>query len=152
MLQERRVTTLSLSQWNADPLPLAKLLRLELVAITPDRVEAVLQVREELCTRPAVLHGGAVMALADTLGGIATIANLAEGTTTTTIESKTNFFAAIPVGDTATAECTPLHRGRTTMVWQTKVMRSDGRVAALVIQTQLVMPATREPSTGTDSA
>jgi len=84
------------------------------------------------------------MALADTLGGIATIANLAEGTMTTTIESKTNFFAAIPVGDTATAECTPLHRGRTTMVWQTRVMRSDGRVAALVIQTQLVMPATRE--------
>src|SRR5712691_5747122 len=145
MLQERRMTTLSLSQWNADPIPLAKLLGLELVAITPDRVEAVLQVREELCTRPAVLHGGAVMALADTLGGIATIANFAEGSTTTTIESKTNFFAAIPVGDTATAECTPLHRGRTTMVWQTKVMRSDGRVAALVIQTQLVMPATREP-------
>ena len=111
--------------------------------MTPDRVEAVLQVREELCTRPAVLHGGAVMALADTLGAIATVANLAEGTTTTTIESKTNFFAAIPVGDTARAECTPLHRGRTTMVWQTRVMRSDGRVAALVIQTQLVLPATR---------
>ena len=84
------------------------------------------------------------MALADTLGAIATIANLAEGATTTTIESKTNFFAAIPIGDTARAECTPLHRGRTTMVWQTKVTRSDGRVAALVIQTQLVLPATRE--------
>jgi uncharacterized protein (TIGR00369 family) len=83
------------------------------------------------------------MALADTLGAIATVANLAEGTTTTTIESKTNFFAAIPVGDTARAECTPLHRGRTTMVWQTRVTRSDGRVAALVIQTQLVLPATR---------
>ena len=103
----------------------------------------MLQVREDLCTRPAVLHGGAVMALADTLGAIATVANLAEGTTTTTIESKTNFFAAIPVGDTARAECTPLHRGRTTMVWQTRVTRSDGRVAALVIQTQLVLPATR---------
>ena len=83
------------------------------------------------------------MALADTLGAIATVANLAEGATTTTIESKTNFFAAIPVGDTARAECTPLHRGRTTMVWQTRVTRSDGRVAALVIQTQLVLPATR---------
>ena len=131
------------SQFVADPLPFAKLLGLELVTITPDRVEAVLQVREELCTRPAVLHGGAVMALADTLGAIATVANLAEGATTTTIESKTNFFAAIPLGDTARAECTPLHRGRTTMVWQTRVTRSDGRVAALVIQTQLVLPETR---------
>jgi uncharacterized protein (TIGR00369 family) len=137
------MTTEHVSQFVADPLPFAKLLGLELVTVTPDRVEAVLQVREELCTRPAVLHGGAVMALADTLGAIATVANLAAGTTTTTIESKTNFFAAIPVGDTARAECTPLHRGRTTMVWQTRVMRSDGRVAALVIQTQLVLPATR---------
>jgi 1,4-dihydroxy-2-naphthoyl-CoA hydrolase len=137
------MTTESLSQFVTDPLPFARLLGLELISVTPDRVEAVLPVREELCTRPAVLHGGAVMALADTLGAIATMANLAEGTTTTTIESKTNFFAAIPIGDTARAECTPLHRGRTTMVWQTRVMRSDGRVAALIIQTQLVLPATR---------
>ena len=137
------MTTESVSQFVADPLPFAKLLGLELVTVTPERVEAVLQVREDLCTRPAVLHGGAVMALADTLGAIATVANLAEGATTTTIESKTNFFAAIPVGDTARAECTPLHHGRTTMVWQTRVTRSDGRVAALVIQTQLVLPGTR---------
>jgi 1,4-dihydroxy-2-naphthoyl-CoA hydrolase len=127
------MTTEYLSQFVADPLPFAKLLGLELVTVTPERVEAVLRVREELCTRPAVLHGGALMALADTLGAMATVANLAEGTTT--IESKTNFFAAIPVGDTARAECTPLHRGRTTMVWQTRVTRSDGRLAALVIQT-----------------
>jgi len=137
------MTTESVSQFVADPLPFARFLGLELVTVTPDRVEALLQVREDLCTRPAVLHGGAVMALADTLGAIATVANLAEGSTTTTIESKTNFFAAIPVGDTARAECTPLHRGRTTMVWQTRITRSDGRVAALVIQTQLVLPATR---------
>ena len=137
------MTTEYASQFVADPLPFAKLLGLELVTVTPERVEAILQVREDLCTRPAVLHGGAVMALADTLGAIATVANLAEGVTTTTIESKTNFFAAIPVGDTARAECTPLHRGRTTMVWQTRVTRSDGRVAALVIQTQLVLPVTR---------
>ena len=136
------MTTESLSQFVTDPLPFARLLGLELVTVTPERVEAALQVREELCTRPAVLHGGAMMALADTLGAIATVANLAQGATTTTIESKTNFFAAIPVGDTVRAECTPLHRGRTTMVWQTKIMRSDGRVAALVIQTQLVIPAT----------
>ena len=137
------MTAEHVSQFVADPLPFAKLLGLELVTVAPDRVEAILQVREDLCTRPAVLHGGAVMALADTLGAIATVANLAEGVTTTTIESKTNFFAAIPLGDTARAECTPLHRGRTTMVWQTRVTRSDGRVAALVIQTQLVLPATR---------
>jgi uncharacterized protein (TIGR00369 family) len=143
VLQEPSMTTEYASQFVADPLPFAKLLGLELVTVTPERVEAVLHVREDLCTRPAVLHGGAVMALADTLGAIATVANLAEGTTTTTIESKTNFFAAIPVGETARAECTPLHRGRTTMVWQTRVTRGDGRVAALVIQTQLVLPATR---------
>ena len=137
------MTTEYVSQFVADPLPFARLLGLELVTVTPERVEAVLPVREELCTRPAVLHGGAVMALADTLGAIATMANVVEGATTTTIESKTNFFAAIPVGDTARAECTPLHRGRTTMVWQTRVTRSDGRLAALVIQTQLVLPATR---------
>jgi 1,4-dihydroxy-2-naphthoyl-CoA hydrolase len=137
------MTTEYVSQFVADPLPFARLLGLELVTVTPDRVEAVLPVREELCTRPAVLHGGAVIALADTLGAIATVANLVEGATTTTIESKTNFFAAIPVGDTARAECTPLHRGRTTMVWQTRVTRGDGRLAALVIQTQLVLPATR---------
>ena len=136
------MTTESGSHFAADPLPFAKLLGLELVSVTPERVEAVLHVREELCTRPAVLHGGAVMALADTLGALATITNLAEGATTTTIESKTNFFAAIPLGDTARAECTPLHRGRTTMVWQTKITRNDGRMAALVIQTQLVIPAT----------
>ena len=134
-----------ISKRVADPLPFATLLGVELVTITPDRVEAVLRVRDDLCTHPAVLHGGAVMALADTLGAIATIANVAEGARTTTIESKTNFFATIPVGETARAECTPLHRGRTTMVWQTKVMGSDGRVAALVIQTQLVLPASPEP-------
>lgn len=119
-------------------LPFAKLLGVELVSVAPDRVEAELRVRDDLCTRPAVLHGGAIMALADTLGAVATMANLPEGATTTTIESKTNFFVPIPVGDTARAECTPLHRGRTTMVWQTKITRSDGRVAAMVTQTQLV--------------
>ena len=135
------MTDSSLSNWMADPFPFSKLLGVELTTITPDRVEATLQVREELCTRPAVMHGGAVMALADTLGGVATMANVAEGANTTTIESKTNFFAAIPLGDVATAECTALHRGRTTMVWQTKITRGDGRLAAMVIQTQLVIPA-----------
>ena len=132
----------SAQQFVADPLPFAALLGVEIVSVTPERVEARLPVRPELCTRPAVLHGGAVMALADTLGALATIANLSAGATTTTIESKTNFMAAIAVGDTALAICTPLHRGRTTMVWQTRITRSDGRLAAVVIQTQLVLPAT----------
>jgi 1,4-dihydroxy-2-naphthoyl-CoA hydrolase len=123
------------------PLPFAQLLGLKIVSVTPERVEATLDVREDLCTRPAVLHGGAVMAFADTLGAIATVANLPPGAGTTTIESKTNFFAAIPVGETAHAECTPLHRGRTTMVWQTKITRADGRLAAVVTQTQLVLAA-----------
>jgi uncharacterized protein (TIGR00369 family) len=123
-----------------EPLPFSKLMGLTIVSVTPDCVKAELPVREDLCTRPPVLHGGAVMAFADTLGAVATIANLPDGAGTTTIESKTNFFAAIPLGDTAKAECTPLHRGRTTMVWQTRITRGDGRLAAVVTQTQLVLP------------
>ena len=122
-----------------DPLPFAKLLGVTIVSIAPERVEATLEVREDLCTRPAVLHGGAIMAFADTLGAIATVANLPQGAGTTTIESKTNFFAAVPAGETARAECTPLHRGKTTMVWQTRITRADGRLAAVVTQTQLVL-------------
>jgi uncharacterized protein (TIGR00369 family) len=121
-------------------LPLGQLLGIRVLRVEPDLVTAVLPVREEVCTRPAVLHGGAIMALADTVGAVATVANLPEGASTTTIESKTNFFAPIPVGDTATAECRPLHRGRTTMVWQTRITRGDGRLAAMVTQTQMVIP------------
>ena len=78
-----------------DPLPFAKLMGINVVSVAPDLVIGELKVREDLCTRPAVLHGGACMAFADTIGAIATVANLKEGETTTTIESKTNFFAAI---------------------------------------------------------
>ena len=123
-----------------DPLPFAALMGVTVVSVAPDLVVGELVVREDLCTRPAVLHGGAIMAFADTIGAVATVANLPDGMTTTTIESKTNFFSAIPLGDTARAECTPLHKGRTTMVWQTKITRGDGKLAALVTQTQLVMP------------
>jgi len=79
------------------------------------------------------------MALADNLGGTATTANLGPGQTTATIESKTNFFAGIPIGDVAKAECVPLHRGSKTMVWQTRITRGDGRLCALVTQTQIVL-------------
>ncbi|HML08809.1 MAG TPA: PaaI family thioesterase [Xanthobacteraceae bacterium] len=121
------------------PPPFAEFLGIRITHISPDRVTGELAVRHELATVPDIIHGGAIMALADNIGAAATMVNLPEGAHTTTIESKTNFFAAIPVGDMARAECTPLHRGRTTMVWQTKVTRNDGRLCALVTQTQLVL-------------
>ena len=124
-----------------ESLPFAKLMGVSVVSVTPDLVIGELKVTDGLCTRPAVLHGGAYMAFADTIGAVATVANLKDGESTTTIESKTNFFAAIPLGDTARAECTPLHKGRTTMVWQTKITRGDGRLAAIVTQTQMVLKA-----------
>jgi 1,4-dihydroxy-2-naphthoyl-CoA hydrolase len=118
--------------------PFARLMGLELVEVTRDRVVAQVMVREELTNRNGGLHGGAAMGIADNLGGTATFVNMPVGAGTTTIESKTNFFAAVPAGDTIRAECTPLHRGRTTMVWQTRIIRSDGRLAAIVTQTQLI--------------
>jgi 1,4-dihydroxy-2-naphthoyl-CoA hydrolase len=125
------------------PPAFASTLGIKVLHYSPDRIDAELLVRPELGNRNGNLHGGAVMAFADDLGGAATIINLPEGMTTATIESKTNFFASIPVGEIARAECTALHRGRTTMVWQTRIMRSDGKLAALVTQTQIVMPSKR---------
>jgi 1,4-dihydroxy-2-naphthoyl-CoA hydrolase len=119
--------------------PFANLLGMRLLEYSQDRVVAELFVHAELGNRNGVLHGGAIMAFADNLGGTATFLNLPEGAATTTLESKTNFFAAIPLGKTAFAECTPLHRGRSTMVWQTRVTRQDGKLAAIVTQTQMVL-------------
>jgi uncharacterized protein (TIGR00369 family) len=119
--------------------PFAELMGLKITHLSPDKVTAEMPVTEQLSNRNNVLHGGALMALADNLGGTAAVANLPSGASTATIESKTNFFASIPVGDVAHAECTPLHRGRTTTVWQTRITRGDGRLAAIVTQTQLVM-------------
>jgi uncharacterized protein (TIGR00369 family) len=124
--------------------PFADFLGIKVTRVTPDCVEAELVVTEELSNRFGILHGGALMALADNLGGTATVANLPEGARTATIESKTNFFVGVPVGNVARAQCTPLHRGRTTMVWQTKVTRDDGRLCALVTQTQIVIPASEK--------
>jgi 1,4-dihydroxy-2-naphthoyl-CoA hydrolase len=104
---------------------------------SPERSEAELIVREELCNRRGVLHGGAVMALGDSLGGMTAVASLPNGRTAT-IENKTNFFAAVPKGDTVRAVCMPLHRGRTTIVLETRITRSDGKLAAIVTQTQLI--------------
>ncbi len=130
-----------LERARAVELPFAKLLGIDYVEAAPEKVVATLTVREELCTRPAVLHGGAVMAFADTLGAVATVLNLPEGAGTTTLESKTNFLAAAPLGARLTGECTPVHRGKRTMVWQTRIATAEGRLVALVTQTQLVLPA-----------
>ena len=117
----------------------AQFLGIKMTHISLERVTAELFVKDELNNRFGIMHGGAIMALADNVGDTATTANLKEGQTTTTIESKTNFFAAIPIGDTAKAECIALHRGRTTMVWQTRITRNDGRLCAMVTQTQMVL-------------
>ncbi len=119
--------------------PFANFLGMKITHVSRDKITAELHVRAELENRLGVLHGGAVMALADNLGGTATMANLPKGGRTATIESKTNFFTPIPIGDTAYAECTPLHRGRSTMVWQTRITRNDGKLCALVTQTQIVI-------------
>jgi 1,4-dihydroxy-2-naphthoyl-CoA hydrolase len=128
-----------LARIRDEMLPFAELLGIQFVTASPDRIVAEMTVREDLCTRPAVLHGGAIMAFADTLGATGTILNLKEGAGTTTIESKTNFIAPAPVGTRVTADTTPLHRGRRTMIWQTRVTTSEGRLVALVTQTQLVL-------------
>ena len=125
-------------------LPFAELMGIQFTAAAADRVVAEMTVRDDLCTKPAVLHGGAIMAFADTLGAAGTILNLpgygqAGGAGTTTIESKTNFLAAAPAGSRVIGEATPLHRGRRTQVWQTRVATSEGRLVAVVTQTQLVL-------------
>ena len=120
-------------------MPFADLLGLKIVSAVPERVLAEMVVRENLCTLPAVLHGGAMMAFADSLGAYATMLNLRDGATTTTIESKTHFFAPAPVGSTVSGECIPLHRGRRTMVWQTRLTNPQGRLLALITQTQMVL-------------
>lgn len=120
-------------------LPFAKFLGIEFVSASPERIVAELTVREDLCTRPAVLHGGAIMAFADTLGAVGTVVNLPEGAGTTTLESKTNFIAPAPVGTRVIGESIPVHRGKRTMIWQTRISTPEGRLVALTTQTQLVM-------------
>lgn len=117
---------------------LAGLLGIRLVETSPERVVAELPFRDALTTVGGSLHGGTLMALADTVGAIGTVLNLPPGAGTTTIESKTNFLAAARSG-TVRAEATPLHRGKRTMVWQTRVTDESGRLLSLTIQTQMVL-------------
>lgn len=117
---------------------LPAILGVRFVAVALDRVVAELPLRDELLNGGGIAHGGTLMALADTAGAIGTVVNLPPGARTTTVESKTNFLAAAR-GGTLRAEATPLHRGRRTMVWQTRILDADGRVIALTTQTQLVI-------------
>ena len=121
-----------------EPSPFTRLMGIKIIDWTAERTESELHIREDLCNRRGVMHGGAVMAWGDTLGGMTASAALTDSQTTATIESKTNFFAAVPKGDTAHAVCMPLHRGRTTIVLETRITRGDGKLAAIVTQTQLI--------------
>lgn len=115
------------------------LLGLRFTETTPERVRAEMTVRLDHCTVPDVMHGGAAMSIADTLGAVATVLNLPPGAGTTTLESKTNFLRAAPIGSKVIAECTPIHRGKSTMVWQTRLTNESGALIAIVTQTQMVL-------------
>lgn len=120
-------------------MPFSDLMGLEVVERTKDRVRGRMAVREDLCTAGGILHGGAFMAMADALGAVGAVMNLAEGTRTTTLESKTNFLGSAPVGSVVEAETTPLHVGRRSSVWQTRITNADGKLLCLVIQTQMTI-------------
>lgn len=130
---------MTLEQINANPMPFARLMGIVFTHATTDEVRAEMTVREDLCTTNSILHGGAAMALADSVGAVATVLNLPPGKGTTTIESKTNFLSAGPAGNTVTAICTPVHRGSRTQVWTTRILRPDGKLVAIVTQTQMVL-------------
>jgi len=120
-------------------LPFADLIGIRFTSAALDRITGEMDVREDLCTRPDILHGGVIMSFADTLGAAATVLNLQTGAGTTTLESKTNFIASAPLGAKILGECTPIHRGRRTQVWQTRITLEDGRLVALVTQTQMAL-------------
>jgi uncharacterized protein (TIGR00369 family) len=119
--------------------PFSNLMGVEVLERTRDKVVGRLVVREDLCTSGSILHGGAYMAFADTLGAIGAVMNLREGQGTTTLESKTNFFRGAPAGTTITGTTTPLHVGRRSSVWQTRIENDEGKLMALVTQTQMVL-------------
>lgn len=116
-----------------------KHLGIEITEATPDRVLADATVREDLAIATGTLHGGAIMAIADTLGAVATIVNLKRGQWTATLESKTNFLGAAPVGSRVKFECLPLHKGKRTMIWQTNMRNESGKLLAQITQTQMVL-------------
>lgn len=117
------------------------LMGVRLTELTPERVCAEMPVRANLCTAGGILHGGAYMAFADTLGAVGTVINMPADARTTTTDSSTKFIAGAKLGTVVSAECIALHRGRTTMVWQTSIRSAEGKLCAVVTQTQLVMRA-----------
>jgi 1,4-dihydroxy-2-naphthoyl-CoA hydrolase len=124
----------------ADTMPFAKLMGVKVLEAWAEKIVAELTVRDDLCTSGGILHGGAAMAFADSLGAIGAFLSLPEGAIgTTTIESKTNFLGAAKAGSTIRAETTPVHRGRRTSVWQTRITTAEGKPVALVLQTQMVL-------------
>jgi 1,4-dihydroxy-2-naphthoyl-CoA hydrolase len=129
-----------LEKINALKMPFAELKGVTFVEANLERVVAHMLVRPDLCTIGHTIHGGALMALADSVGAAATVINLPEDAKgTTTIESKTNFIGGAKEGTTVVATATPVHRGRRTQVWQTRLETEDGRLVAIVTQTQLVL-------------
>lgn len=125
---------------DSDLMPFTKLLGLKVTSAEPDRIVAELQVRDDVCTTGNILHGGAIMTMADSLGAIAAYMNIPEtAKATTTIESKTNFMRAAPNGSLVIGECVPMHVGRRTSVWQTTLRNSQGKLIAVVTQTQMVL-------------
>jgi 1,4-dihydroxy-2-naphthoyl-CoA hydrolase len=136
----RKACMTPLERVRSFPLPFAELMGIKFVEADKDHVVATLVIREDLCTAGHSIHGGALMALADTVGAAATVVNLpADAKGTTTIESKTNFLSGAAAGTTITATATPVHRGRRTQVWQTRIESADKKLIALVTQTQMVL-------------
>jgi 1,4-dihydroxy-2-naphthoyl-CoA hydrolase len=123
----------------ATGIPFSDLMGVEVVERSKDRVRGRMTVRDNLCTAGGICHGGAYMAFADALGAVGAVMNLQPGTGTTTLESKTNFFRPAPVGTTIEGESTPLHVGRRSSVWQTRITNAEGKLLALVTQTQMVL-------------
>ena len=119
--------------------PFPRLMGVEVIEAAKQKVRAKLVVRPELCTAASILHGGAIMAFADTLGAIGAFLNLPAGAGTTTLESKTNFISSAKEGTTVVGEATPLHLGRRSSVWTTRILREDGKLVAIVTQTQMVL-------------
>jgi 1,4-dihydroxy-2-naphthoyl-CoA hydrolase len=119
--------------------PLARLLGIEIVEASKAKVVGKLLVRPDICTTWDTLHGGAIMAFADTLGATGAFLNLPPGAGTTTMESKTNFIGGAKVGTVVTGKSTPVHIGGRTSVWQTRITREDGKLVAIVTQTQMVL-------------
>jgi len=125
--------------FNKTNAPFALSLGIRMLLVTKDRIEAELDVTPAKCTIPPSLHGGAIMAFADNLGGVGAFINMPPGSITSTVESKTNFLRPVPVNEKALAITTPIKLGRTLQIWETRISREDGKLAAIVTQTQIIM-------------